>query len=120
MIFFTLLLFVLAGWSFRQTNTTTILKEFYPGLNRLMYGVVGGNYEADKHTSALQVRACFLLVVSCVWVFTCVCVCLLLSQQYRLGSSEVSYVVVVLAVKMFKLFVNFFFFYAGACVRVLV
>lgn len=25
-------------------------------MNRLMYGVVGGNYEADKHTSALQVR----------------------------------------------------------------
>lgn len=38
-----------------QTNTTTILKEYYPGMNRLMYGVVGGNYEPDKHTSALQV-----------------------------------------------------------------
>lgn len=40
---------------FAQTNTTTILKEYYPGMNRLMYGVVGGNYEADKHSSALQV-----------------------------------------------------------------
>lgn len=40
-----------------QTNTTTILKEYYPGMNRLMYGVVGGNYEADKHESALQVRS---------------------------------------------------------------
>ncbi|CAB1120151.1 unnamed protein product [Ectocarpus sp. CCAP 1310/34] len=43
-----------------QTNTTTILKEYYPGMNRLMYGVVGGNYEADKHTSALQAAACEL------------------------------------------------------------
>lgn len=43
------------GATSHQTNTTTILKEYYPGLNRLMYGVVGGNYEPDKHESALQV-----------------------------------------------------------------
>lgn len=47
-----------------QTNTTTILKEYYPGMNRLMYGVVGGNYEADKHTSALQVIFFFLCCVA--------------------------------------------------------
>ncbi|CAM9577720.1 unnamed protein product [Ascophyllum nodosum] len=43
-----------------QTNTTTILKEYYPGMNRLMYGIVGGNYEPDKHSSPLQAAACEL------------------------------------------------------------
>lgn len=43
-------------WNSRQTHTTTILKEYYPGPNRLMYGVVAGNYEPDKHTSPLQVN----------------------------------------------------------------
>ncbi|CAM9663143.1 unnamed protein product [Discosporangium mesarthrocarpum] len=40
-----------------QTNTTTILKEYYPGMDRLMYGVVAGNYESNKHSSALQAAA---------------------------------------------------------------
>ena len=41
------------------SNTTTLLKEYYPGTNEVMYGCVGGVYEESKHQSLL-VRISFL------------------------------------------------------------
>jgi len=36
-----------------NSNTTTLLKEYYPGTNEVMYGCVGGVYEKSKHESLL-------------------------------------------------------------------
>lgn len=82
-----LLLFLFFLFCFlRQTNTTTILKEYYPGLNRLMYGVVGGNYEPDKHTSALQVNEACLRFLFFFYA-ECWCVVLCFSLFLSLSSS---------------------------------
>ena len=37
-----------------MSSTTTLLREFHPGTGKMYYGVVGGIYEKEKHTSILQ------------------------------------------------------------------
>lgn len=37
-----------------KNNTTTLLKEYYPGTHQVMYGTVGGTYEEIKHKNLLQ------------------------------------------------------------------
>jgi hypothetical protein len=36
-----------------KTNTTTLLREYHPGIDRVMYGLVAGKYEPEKHSSPL-------------------------------------------------------------------
>jgi len=40
-----------------QTATATLIQEFHPGVERLMYGVVAGGFEAHKHDSVLKCAA---------------------------------------------------------------
>ena len=37
-----------------KTKTTTLVQEYYPGLEKVMYGAVGGVYEEKKHGSVLR------------------------------------------------------------------
>ena len=41
----------------RKTATATLIQEFHPGVERLMYGVVAGGFEAHKHDSVLKCAA---------------------------------------------------------------
>ena len=36
------------------TKTTTLVREYQPGTNKVMYGIVAGMYESDKHSSPLE------------------------------------------------------------------
>jgi len=38
----------------RKTKTTTLIQEYYPGLNKVMYGTVGGVFEPKKHKTPLE------------------------------------------------------------------
>lgn len=37
-----------------KTSSTTLLREYHPGIDKVLYGVIGGIYESKKHTSCLQ------------------------------------------------------------------
>jgi hypothetical protein len=37
-----------------RTSTTTLIKEYHPGPDRVLFGTVAGMYEDHKHKSALQ------------------------------------------------------------------
>jgi hypothetical protein len=38
----------------RNTSTTTLIREYHPGVEQLQYGTMNGMYEAKKHDSPLQ------------------------------------------------------------------
>jgi len=44
---------VVFAWD-SKTRTTTLIREYHPGIQRLMYGCPAGMFEQKKHQSALQ------------------------------------------------------------------
>ena len=37
-----------------QDSTTTLIREYHPGIGKFLYGIVGGMYESKKHKSSLE------------------------------------------------------------------
>lgn len=36
------------------TSTTTLIREYHPGVGKFQYGIIGGMYEAKKHSTSLE------------------------------------------------------------------
>lgn len=37
-----------------ETSTTTLVREYHPGVGKFQYGVIGGMFESKKHSSSLE------------------------------------------------------------------